>query len=146
MVKVKEWEVEEGELIRLFRMFIPYREKHGLALGFELFFEDHTDFCLESGLDAVETTLLHNWKGKLSYHNGRLGRHIKREHTPEEWEQKKREFRFKCAYCGIIPEKLTKDHIIPIKKGGSDKIENIIPACQSCNSKKYTKSIRQFSR
>ncbi|MCK4464389.1 MAG: HNH endonuclease [Bacteroidales bacterium] len=33
----------------------------------------------------------------------------------------------------------TKDHVIPISKGGDNTKENIVPACQSCNSKKFNK-------
>ena len=33
----------------------------------------------------------------------------------------------------------TKDHVIPISKGGHNTKENIVPACQSCNNKKYNK-------
>lgn len=40
-----------------------------------------------------------------------------------------------CAYCGK-PKPLTIDHILPIAKGGLDKIENILGCCSSCNSSK----------
>ncbi len=135
MVKVKEWGIPEDQLVRLFRMFIPYREKHGLELGFELFFEDYKDFCVKSGVDAIETILLHNWKGKLRYENGKKYRYVKREHTDAEWQVKLREYNCECAYCGEVAQ-LTKDHIIPVSKGGSDKIANIVPACWPCNRSK----------
>lgn len=44
-----------------------------------------------------------------------------------------------CAYCGNISESL--DHFIPIKKGGSNTIGNMLPACQSCNKSKAAKSV-----
>ena len=33
----------------------------------------------------------------------------------------------------------TRDHVIPISKGGNNTKENIVPACGSCNSKKKDK-------
>jgi 5-methylcytosine-specific restriction endonuclease McrA len=41
----------------------------------------------------------------------------------------------RCAYCGEV-KPLTKDHIIPVSRGGRHAIGNILPACQSCNSSK----------
>jgi glycerol-3-phosphate cytidylyltransferase len=76
---------------------------------------------------------------------------VKGKHTNREWEYKKKCFNYSCATCGISEEvikikwagtqftKLTKDHIIPISKGGTDNIENIQPLCVSCNSKKIDK-------
>ena len=59
-------------------------------------------------------------------------------HTLHEWEELKTLFNNKCAICDEV-KKLTKDHIIPLSKGGSDFIENIQPLCKSCNSKKHNK-------
>lgn len=64
-------------------------------------------------------------------------------HTLEEWEKLKHDFDYCCAQCGINEKevKLTRDHIMPISKGGTDDICNIQPLCRSCNSKKRDKII-----
>lgn len=44
----------------------------------------------------------------------------------------------KCQYCGSTKE-LTIDHIIPRSRGGEDTWENLVVACNSCNTKKGDK-------
>lgn len=43
--------------------------------------------------------------------------------------------RFRCRYCGDGPEgvRLHVDHVHPRSKGGSDDIDNLVTACESCN-------------
>lgn len=43
-----------------------------------------------------------------------------------------------CQYCGQIFENnsLQVEHIVPLAKGGQDKLENFTLACNGCNSKK----------
>jgi len=55
--------------------------------------------------------------------------------TAEQWEAIKAIYHYRCAYCGK-KKPLTQDHIIPAAHGGGYTIQNIIPACQSCNSQK----------
>ena len=59
-----------------------------------------------------------------------------------QWREIKLKFHNACAYCGI-PEsssvKLTRDHLIPVTKGGLHTKENIVPACQPCNARKGAK-------
>jgi 5-methylcytosine-specific restriction endonuclease McrA len=58
-------------------------------------------------------------------------------HTLTDWNSLKAKFNNRCAKCGES-KPLTKDHIIPLSKGGSDYIENIQPLCRNCNSRKWT--------
>jgi len=43
-----------------------------------------------------------------------------------------------CAYCRVEPG-ITRDHIIPLSLGGAHVIENLVPACRPCNSRKHAK-------
>jgi len=45
-----------------------------------------------------------------------------------------------CTYCNREAE-TTFDHIIPSDSGGTDGIDNLVPACQSCNSSKSNQNI-----
>lgn len=51
-----------------------------------------------------------------------------------------------CVYCGIKPtnEPMQIDHVVPISKGGSNTIGNLLPACRSCNSSKRDKFLFQW--
>jgi len=59
--------------------------------------------------------------------------------THQEWKEVVIFFGGECAYCGCTPRKgqrLTKDHLEPIAKGGMTTADNIVPACGCCNSSK----------
>lgn len=49
---------------------------------------------------------------------------------------------FLCVYCG--KKATTIDHVIPSSIGGGSTYENCVAACQSCNSKKDNKSLKQM--
>jgi 5-methylcytosine-specific restriction endonuclease McrA len=55
--------------------------------------------------------------------------------TIEEWDIIKKDFNYKCAYCGE-EKPLAQEHFIPLVKGGEYTSDNIIPACKNCNSSK----------
>jgi hypothetical protein len=39
----------------------------------------------------------------------------------------------RCAYCGAAGAKLQWEHILPLSRGGSDTVDNLVLACAPCN-------------
>jgi len=63
--------------------------------------------------------------------------------THEDIELLKKTFNESCAYCGST-DKPTIDHIVPLAKGGTHEIENLLPCCRFCNSSKHCSPIQSW--
>lgn len=61
--------------------------------------------------------------------------------TIGQWRSTVSHFDNCCAYCGK-PLPLVQEHFLALSNGGGYVVNNIIPSCKSCNSKKNT---RDFS-
>jgi 5-methylcytosine-specific restriction endonuclease McrA len=50
-----------------------------------------------------------------------------------------------CLYCGrdFSRPSLTRDHVLPLSKGGRDTWENVVSACFTCNSRKSNRTPQQ---
>lgn len=51
---------------------------------------------------------------------------------------------YRCRYCGDFKGGLTLDHVMPVSRGGTDDLENLVTACKSCNSRKKTKTLDEW--
>lgn len=105
----------------------------------------------DRGKEIARLAAKRNIKVKLECNRRRVLRKRKAigSHSLSQWNNLREICNFKCAFCGIsewdIKIKwpkfpyLTRDHIIPISRGGTDYISNIQPLCISCNAKKRDK-------
>jgi 5-methylcytosine-specific restriction endonuclease McrA len=66
-------------------------------------------------------------------------------HTDAEWERVKEDQGYICLGCGLAEPYivLTRDHIIPVSKGGTNDISNIQGLCGPCNSRKGARRTRR---
>lgn len=48
-----------------------------------------------------------------------------------------------CLYCGSI-ESIQADHVVPIARGGTHSIGNLVPACARCNQSKGSKLLTEW--
>ena len=53
-----------------------------------------------------------------------------------------------CGYCGkkVPQDKLTRDHIVPVSKGGKNTWMNVITACKGCNCAKDNMLLEDFGK
>jgi 5-methylcytosine-specific restriction endonuclease McrA len=49
---------------------------------------------------------------------------------------------YTCHYCGDTANEV--DHIVPLKRGGSDDTDNLVACCRSCNIRKKDSSVGVF--
>jgi 5-methylcytosine-specific restriction endonuclease McrA len=67
-------------------------------------------------------------------------------HTRKEWFAKVEAAGWKCHYCGshLDRSSLIKEHAIALCKGGTDSIDNLVPACRPCNQRKHVSDYNDF--
>lgn len=67
-------------------------------------------------------------------------------HTVGQWLNRVEYHGWRCRWCSkkLTPKTLTKDHVIPLSKGGTNFASNLVPSCFSCNSSKQAKPYQQF--
>ena len=52
-----------------------------------------------------------------------------------------------CAYCGIEPaETMQRDCVLALSRGGRYTLDNIVPACRSCNASKCNDEVTSWMR
>jgi 5-methylcytosine-specific restriction endonuclease McrA len=59
--------------------------------------------------------------------------------TAQDWKRLLEVYGQTCAYCQS-GQALHADHLMPLSRGGQHTLENIVPACRHCNSRKHAKT------
>lgn len=126
------------------------------------YYEKHSDIIRARSKKAYENITEDALeKRRQSYHRRRSQKHFKKlrieqeqrrrdridssasDLTEKEWNRILLLFDGKCAYCGSS-ENITRDHIVPVSKGGGYTRTNIVPCCGSCNSKKHNRDMASW--
>jgi 5-methylcytosine-specific restriction endonuclease McrA len=67
-------------------------------------------------------------------------------HTADDIKTQYKRQHGRCYWCGeSVGGGYHADHVVPLSRGGSDDIGNIVIACPSCNLKKNTKMPHEFA-
>ena len=79
------------------------------------------------------------------YAKRRKNRMAKRDHDDEQWADLQEAWNG-CAYCGASGVPMQKDTVLAISRGGRYTIDNVVPACRSCNASKCNDEVTGWMR
>ena len=65
--------------------------------------------------------------------------------TDEEWARLTEEWGG-CAYCAATDRPLQRDCVLAISRGGRYTVDNVVPACRSCNASKCNDEVTGWMR
>jgi len=65
--------------------------------------------------------------------------------TPQQWAVI-RDAWGGCAYCQATDVAVQRDCIVPVSRGGRYTLENVVPACASCNASKHNGEVTAWLR
>lgn len=94
-----------------------------------------------------ERGMLQTWWKKTTQNHMKRVTHGLPRLTLRQWIMRVKEFDNCCAYCGEKPEEgtyLEIEHLTPLTRGGMHRIENVVPACPTCNKKKGQMTYEEF--
>ena len=70
---------------------------------------------------------------------------VEHDLSPEQWAALQAAWGG-CAYCGATGTPLQRDCVLPISRGGRYTLDNIAPACGSCNASKCNDEVTGWMR
>ena len=70
---------------------------------------------------------------------------VEHDLTDDQWAELKAAWRG-CAYCGAIDKPLQRDCVLALSRGGRYTLDNIAPACGSCNASKCNAEVTGWLR
>ena len=70
---------------------------------------------------------------------------IEHDLTAEQWTALKAAWGG-CAYCGATDRPLQRDCVLALSHGGRYTLDNIVPACGSCNASKCGQEVTGWMR
>jgi hypothetical protein len=136
----KQYNKEHREGILKYSKQYSKEHKEEIAERMKRYNEEHKEERQHSRKQYRKTP---HGKMVVRVHNHRrraLKRNLGGSHTAQELKDQMNRQKSKCFYCKKKINKNDKwhaDHIVPLSKGGTDNIENIVIACPTCNLRKH---------
>jgi 5-methylcytosine-specific restriction endonuclease McrA len=93
----------------------------------------------------VEVAVNRSRKARAARRRKRWLSAVDHDLTVEQWAAIKEAWQG-CAYCGATDVPLQRDCVMAISRGGRYTIDNIVPACASCNTSKCNDEVTSWLR
>ncbi len=72
-------------------------------------------------------------------------RRVEHDLSAEQWSALKAVWGG-CAYCGATSMPLQRDCVLAVSRGGRYTLDNVVPACRSCNASKGNDEVTGWLR
>jgi 5-methylcytosine-specific restriction endonuclease McrA len=70
---------------------------------------------------------------------------VEHDLTDEQWAALKQAWGG-CAYCGEESKPVQRDCVLALSRGGRYTLDNVVPACRSCNTSKCNDEVTSWLR
>lgn len=85
-------------------------------------------------------------KARAARRRKRRMERVEHDLSGEQWAALKQAWGDACAYCGRVDQPLQRDCVLAISRGGRYTLDNIVPACMSCNTSKCNEEVTAWLR
>ncbi|EID10376.1 HNH endonuclease [Mycolicibacterium phlei] len=96
-------------------------------------------------LHALQVAVSRSRKARAARRRQRRVAAVVNDLTPAQWAALKEAWQG-CAYCGATDRPLQKDCVMAISRGGRYTVDNVVPACPSCNTSKCNDEVTGWLR
>jgi 5-methylcytosine-specific restriction endonuclease McrA len=94
---------------------------------------------------ALEVAVSRSRRARAARRRKRRISSVDNDLTAAQWAALKEAWKG-CAYCGAIDGALQKDCVMAISRGGRYTVDNVVPACASCNTSKCNDEVTGWLR
>jgi 5-methylcytosine-specific restriction endonuclease McrA len=94
---------------------------------------------------AVEVAVNRSRRARAARRRKRRINAVDNDLTAAQWAALKEAWNG-CAYCGATEGALQKDCVMAISRGGRYTVDNVVPACASCNTSKCNDEVTGWLR
>jgi 5-methylcytosine-specific restriction endonuclease McrA len=84
-------------------------------------------------------------KGRAARKRKRRMDNVEHDLSVAQWTSLKNEWGG-CAYCGVTDKPMQRDCVLALSRGGRYTLDNIVPACRSCNTSKCNDEVTSWMR